>query len=102
MRLPQFTAGAGLYVSKCNYTGKELSTLGGGNLRPQITPPSVHTFVTCDLAQALCILNSHGSGFDPSGWCAWYEANCLAGPSSPPGGGGDDGGGGVHHGPAHT
>lgn len=93
MCLPAFTAESALNASRYRYSGKHNAFAKSGVL-PQLT--------LCDFAQAQCIKNAHGTGFDPSGWCDWYHANCItAGPPPIGGVGVSDGGGGIHHGPAH-
>jgi hypothetical protein len=101
MRAPAFTAEAALYDSKYHYAGKG-GTLGGAKLSPQIiVQPRPFPFITCDVAQALCIQNAHGTGFDPSGWCDWYHANCITGGPPNGGGGSADGGSPPGRGPKH-
>jgi hypothetical protein len=89
MHLPGFTAEAVFYASHCHYAGKE-SIFTGARLIPQQLNigPIQQAPVNCDLARWACIQSAQGTGYDPSGWCDWYKANCITtGPGY--GGGGD-------------
>lgn len=90
MTLPGFKAETSLYKTGGRYRSARASVQAYGLALQQLNVnPRPITVVSCDLAQALCIQSAQGSGYDPSGWCDWYEANCItAGPQVGGGGGG--------------
>ena len=83
MGLPGFGAEAALYASKHHYAGRG-AAFAGANVLPQLYTGPIH-FVTCDVAAQWCYQAAQGSGYDPSGWCAYWVANCRP-PAPPPGG----------------
>jgi hypothetical protein len=93
MRLPGYTAAAALYDSKYHYVARGDARPGSAMLSRITTAQSIWIDPTsqCQTAQSLCIENSQGSGYDPSGWCDFYERYCIVAPPPPSGPGGSGG-----------
>jgi hypothetical protein len=94
MTIPGFTAESSVYKMNVYYQTAGVLNRAGG-IRDEVrlangtsTGPIVfHS--ACDLALQRCYQSAQGSGYDPSGWCDWWKANCR--PVIPNPGGGDSG-----------
>jgi len=88
MTMPGFSAETSLYKTSIHKGLLSGSARADGSVIQQLNVVwrTLPVYTACELAQSQCIQNNAmGSGSDPGGWCAWYQANCVTAPPPTPG-----------------